>query len=158
MHWEVMRINREIISRRQSRDSQLGGGGIFANLHDRLINSNSNHNQSRKDQVIVHNNMNNLQPKYDQPRPSVDHGFYSVSFFGQILVSGQKIKIKLKGVTHEDESVSNHRHSDVSRESDGYHSGQRSAESNQTVDQSNQSLPSYQIPTYISLIQVRNRL
>lgn len=134
MHWEVMRINREIISRRQSRDSQLGGGGIFANLHDRLINSNSNHNQSRKDQVIVHNHMNNLQPKYDQPRPSVDHGFYS-------------------GVTHEDESVSNHRHSDVSRESDGYHSGQRSAESNQTVDQSNQSLPSYQIPTYISLIQ-----
>ena len=81
MHWEVMRINREIISRRQSRDSQLGGGGIFANLHDRLINSNSNHNQSRKDQVIVHNHQNKLQPKYDQPRPSVDHGFYSVSLF-----------------------------------------------------------------------------
>ena len=78
MHWEVMRINREIISRRQSRDSQLGGG-IFANLHDRLINSNSNHNQSRKDQVIVHNHMTKSQQKYDQPRPSVDHGFYSVS-------------------------------------------------------------------------------
>ena len=80
MHWEVMRINREIISRRQSRDSQLGGG-IFANLHDRLINSNSNHNQSRKDQVLVHNHMTKSQPKYDQPRPSVDHGFYSVRSF-----------------------------------------------------------------------------
>ena len=70
------------------------------------------------------------------------------------VFQSEKTKNTVKGVTHEDGSVSNHRHSDVSRESDGYHSGQRSAESNQTVDQSNQSLPSYQIPTHISLIQV----
>ena len=73
MHWEVMRINREIISRRQSRDSQ---GGIFSNLHDRLVNSHAK--SQRCDQVvnIVYPSRN--KEIFEQPRPSVDHGFYSV--------------------------------------------------------------------------------
>ena len=73
MHWEVMRINREIISRRQSRDSQ---GGIFANIHERLVNSHTK--SQRSDQVvnIVYPNRN--KEIFEQPRPSVDHGFYSV--------------------------------------------------------------------------------
>lgn len=155
MHWEVMRINREIISRRQSRDSQ---GGIFANLHERLINSNSNHN-ARRDQLINHQHKE--RHKFEQARPSVDHGFYSVN---NCLVPPVSHQVMIQGVTPDDGgSVSNHRHSDASRESDGYHSGQRSAESsNQTVDQStnslpsqltSRSLPSYQVPVRISRIQ-----
>ena len=156
MHWEVMRINREIISRRQSRDSQ---GGIFALFHERLSNSNSNHN-ARRDQIINH--QHTKRPKFEhQARPSVDHGFYSVN---NSLVPPVSHQVMIQGVTPDDAgSVSNHRHSDASRESDGYHSGQRSAESsNQTVDQStnslpsqltSRSLPSYQIPVRISRIQ-----
>ena len=45
MHWEVMRINREIISRRQSRDSQ---GGLLSNIHGRI----SFGRHSRSDAVL----------------------------------------------------------------------------------------------------------
>lgn len=44
MHWEVMRINREIISRRQSRDSQ----GLLSNIHGRI----SFGRHSRSDAVL----------------------------------------------------------------------------------------------------------
>ena len=77
MHWEVMRINREIISRRQSRDS-----GLLANLHDRLVNSNHNHNiwssQSSKQDHIVTSYEASKRLEQRTFRPSFDHGFCTV--------------------------------------------------------------------------------